>query len=391
MSEMISPFFFELPTKIEYGPGCISTLPGHLIKRGAKRPIIVTGKSSAKTGALGRITSMLDEAGIQWVVYDGVEPNPKDVNVRDGAAVARDFGADSIVALGGGSPIDCAKAIGVLMAHNSDDIKKYEGKTAATEPLPLLIAIPTTAGTGSELTFSSVITDSTNKYKMTVKSPYTAAVLAICDPEMTLTVPPSVTAATGVDALTHAIEAYIANCHEPISDAVALHAIRLISGNLRAAFNKGDDLVARSNMLMGSMLAGIAFSHSDVASVHCVAESLGGLYDLPHGMCNAIFLPYVMEYSSQSCVERFADIAEAMGLKFESPAEGARAAVEAVKQLCKDVKLPAFKELGVDKGDFEKIAEMSVKNISTESNPRPMDKQDYLNVLNAAYDEVFVQ
>ena len=388
---IISPFFFELPTKIEYGAGCISTLPGHLIKRGAKRPIIVTGKSSAKTGTLQKVTGLLDEAGIAWTVFDGVEPNPKDLNVRDGAALARSFGADSIVALGGGSPIDCAKAIGVLMAHDSDDIKKYEGKTAATEPLPTLIAIPTTSGTGSELTFSSVITDSKNKYKMTVKSPYTAAVLAICDPELTLTVPPSVTAATGVDALTHAIEAYTANCHEPISDAVALHAIRLISANLRAAFNNGADLEARSNMLMGSMLAGIAFSHSDVASVHCVAESLGGLYDLPHGMCNAIFLPYVMEYSSDYCLERYADIAAAMGIGYSSAAEGARAAVEAVKQLCRDVKLPAFKELVVDKADFDMIAEMSVKNISTESNPRPLDKQDYLNVLNAAYDEVFVK
>ncbi|MBQ3031615.1 MAG: iron-containing alcohol dehydrogenase, partial [Anaerotignum sp.] len=136
---------------------------------------------------------------------------------------------------------------------------------------------------------------------------------------------------------------------------------------------------------------GIAFSHSDVASVHCVAESLGGLYDLPHGTCNAIFLPYVMEYSSAYCLERYADIAKAMGLKFETVQEGARAAVEEVKQLCKDVKLPAFKELGVDKADFEKIAEMSAVNISTESNPRPMSKEDYMNVLNAAYDEVFRQ
>lgn len=391
MADILSPFFFELPTKIEYGPGCISTLPGHLLKRGAKRPIIVTGKSSARTGTLGRVTAMLDEAGIAWTVFDGAEANHKDVNVRDGAALARSFGADSIVALGGGSPIDCAKAIGVLLAHDSDDIKKYEGKTAATEPLPLLIAVPTTSGTGSELTFSSVITDSVNKYKMTVKSPYTAAVLAICDPELTLSVPASVTAATGVDALTHAIEAYTANCHEPISDAVALHAIRLISANLRTACENGGDIVARSNMLMGSMLAGIAFSHSDVASVHCVAESLGGLYDLPHGVCNAIFLPYVMEYSSDSGLERYADIAGAMGIRYETVQEGARAAVEAVKQLCRDVKLPAFRELGVDKADFEKIAEMSVKNISTESNPRPMDKQDYLKVLNAAYDEVFVK
>ncbi|MBQ1281619.1 MAG: iron-containing alcohol dehydrogenase [Oscillospiraceae bacterium] len=391
MSAITAPFFFELPTKIEYGPGCLKTLPAHLKKLGGTRPIVVTDKGIVKAGLLEKVTALLAAAEIPCTVYDGVEANPKDLNVRDGAAIAREFGADCLIALGGGSPIDCAKSIGVLLAHNADDIKKYEGKTAATEPLPLFITIPTTAGTGSELTFSSVITDTKSKYKMTVKSPYTAAALAICDPELTLSVPPMVTAATGVDALTHAIEAYTANCSEPISDAVALHAIRLISSSLRDAFQNGSDIEARSKMLMGSMLAGIAFSHSDVASVHCVAESLGGLYDLPHGMCNAIFLPYVMEYSSPNCLERYADIAAAMGIRCDNVRDGARAAVEAVKQLCRDVKLPAFKELGVDKADFEKIAEMSQRNISTESNPRPMDKQDYLNVLNAAYDEVYRQ
>ena len=391
MSSITTPFFFELPTKIEYGPGCLKTLPAHLAKLGGSRPIIITDKGIVGAGLLKKVTDLLEGAGISYVVYDGTEPNPKDTNVGDGAAMARDFGADCLIALGGGSSIDCAKSVGVLMAHNADDIKKYEGKTAATEPLPLFITIPTTSGTGSELTFSSVITDTKSKYKMTVKSPYTAAALAICDPELTLSVPASVTASTGVDALTHAIEAYTATCNEPISDAVALHAVRLISDSLRDAFNNGSDLEARSKMLMGSMLAGIAFSHSDVASVHCVAESLGGLYDLPHGTCNAIFLPYVMEYSSACCMERYADIAKAMGLQFETVQEGARAAVEEVKQLCKDVNLPAFKELGVDKADFEKIAEMSARNISTESNPRPMSKEDYMNVLHAAYDEVFRQ
>ena len=391
MSSITTPFFFELPTKIEYGPGCLKALPAHLTKLGGKKPIIITDKGIVGAGLLKKVTDLLDAGGFSYIVYDGTEPNPKDTNVRDGAAMAREFGADCLIALGGGSSIDCAKSVGVLMAHNADDIKKYEGKTAATEPLPLFITIPTTSGTGSELTFSSVITDTKSKYKMTVKSPYTAAALAICDPELTLSVPASVTASTGVDALTHAIEAYTATCNEPISDAVALHAVRLIFDSLRDAFNNGSDLEARSKMLMGSMLAGIAFSHSDVASVHCVAESLGGLYDLPHGTCNAIFLPYVMEYSSAYCPERYADIAKAMGLKFETVQEGARAAVEAVKQLCKDVKLPAFRELGVDVADFDKIAEMSAVNISTESNPRPMSKEDYMNVLNAAYDEVFRQ
>ena len=302
MSSITTPFFFELPTKIEYGPGCLKTLPAHLTKLGGKKPIIITDKGIVGAGLLKKVTALLDASGFSYIVYDGTEPNPKDTNVRDGAAMAREFGADCLIALGGGSSIDCAKSVGVLMAHNADDIKKYEGKTAATEPLPLFITIPTTSGTGSELTFSSVITDTKSKYKMTVKSPYTAAALAICDPELTLSVPASVTASTGVDALTHAIEAYTATCNEPISDAVALHAVRLIFDSLRDAFNNGSDLEARSKMLMGSMLAGIAFSHSDVASVHCVAESLGGLYDLPHGTCNAIFLPYVMEYSSLSSI-----------------------------------------------------------------------------------------
>ena len=217
---------------------------------------------------------------------------------------------------------------------------------------------------------------------MTIKSPYTAAKVAICDPLLTLSVPAHVTAATGVDALTHAIEAYTANCSEPVSDAVALYAIELIYENLVEAVNNGSNLEARSAMLMGSMLAG----HSDVASVHCVAESLGGVYDLPHGVCNAIFLPYVMEYNMTYCEEKYARVARAMGLSFQSPQEGAKLAVEAVKKLCKDVKLPPFRSLNVNTEEFDRIAEMSVKNISTESNPRPMTKEDYLVVLKNAYE-----
>jgi len=218
-----------------------------------------------------------------------------------------------------------------------------------------------------------------------VKSPFTAAKVAICDPELTLSVPPMVTASTGVDALTHAIEAYTANCSEPVSDAVALYAIELIYGNLVQAVKNGSDLSVRSGMLMGSMLAGIAFSHSDVASVHCVAESLGSVYDLPHGMCNAIFLPYVMDYNMDYCQEKYARVARAMGLTFQTVEEGAKAAVEAVKQLCRDVGLPSFRTLSVSEESFDQIAEMSARNISTDSNPRPMSKDDYMAVLKNAY------
>lgn len=385
MNNFALPFSFTLPTKIVYGPKCIPSLIDELKLNNGNKPIIITDKGVKNAGILDKITSLLEQNNIYYIVYDGVEPNPKDANVEEGAKLAREFDADSIIAIGGGSPIDCAKSVGVLMAHNDDKIKKYEGKTAATKPLPLLITIPTTSGTGSELTFSSVITDTENNYKMTVKSQYTAAKVAICDPELTLSLPAHITASTGMDALTHAIEAYTATCAEPISDALALYATELIYNNLVTAVTDGSNLEARSAMLLGSMLAGIAFSHSDVASVHCIAESLGGVYDLPHGVCNAIFLPHVMEYNMEYSVERYARIAKAMGLNFNSGPEGAEKAVEAVKKLAVDVKLPLFSSLSVNTDDFDKIAEMSVKNISTESNPRPMTKEDYLKVINKAY------
>jgi len=385
MNNFTLPFSFTLPTKIVYGPKCIPSLIDELKLNNGSKPIIITDKGVKNAGILDKITSLLEQNNIYYIVYDGVEPNPKDVNVEEGAKLAREFDADSIIAIGGGSPIDCAKSVGVLMAQNDKKIKKYEGKTAATKPLPLLITIPTTSGTGSELTFSSVITDTESNYKMTVKSQYTAAKVAICDPELTLSLPAHITASTGMDALTHAIEAYTATCAEPISDALALYATELIYNNLLTAVTDGSNLEARSAMLLGSMLAGIAFSHSDVASVHCIAESLGGVYDLPHGVCNAIFLPHVMEYNMEYSVERYARIAKVMGLNFNSEPEGAEKAVEAVKKLAVDVNLPLFSSLSVNTDDFDKIAEMSVKNISTESNPRPMTKEDYLKVINKAY------
>lgn len=382
LNDLMTPFEFTLPTKILFGQGCVARLPEQLSLLGGKRPLVVTDRGVAQAGLLDRITGLL--SGFDYAVYDGVEANPKDANVEEGARIARAHKADSLIALGGGSPIDCAKSIGVLLAHKADKIKAFEGKTAATLPQPPFITIPTTAGTGSELTFSSVITDTENHYKMTVKSPFTAAAAAICDPELTLSVPPAVTAATGVDALTHAIEAYTATCAEPIGDACALYAVELIYKNLVRAVEHGEDIEARSAMLMGSMLAGIAFSHSDVASVHCVAESLGGVYDLPHGVCNAVFLPYVMEYNAPYCPERYARVAAAMGFSFSGSQQGCEFAVRAVKRLALDVKLPAFASL-VEDVDFERIADMSMQNISTASNPRPMAREDYLAVLKKAY------
>jgi alcohol dehydrogenase len=269
----------------------------------------------------------------------------------------------------------------VLIANDSDRIKDFEGKTAAAKPIPPLLCVPTTSGTGSELTFSAVITDTENRYKMTIKNRFTAARAAICDPELTLSAPPALTASTGMDALTHAIEAFTATCAEPLADAAALYAVELIYNSLIPAFRNGNNLEARSKMLMGSMLGGIAFSHADVASVHCIAEALGGRYDLPHGTCNSIILPYMMEYNMDYAVEGYARIARAMGLSPDSGKAGAQRAVEAVRRLAGEVELPLFSSLRIDPADFPAIAGASARNISNSSNPRPMGEEDYLALL----------
>ena len=382
----MNPFEFTLPTKIIFGPGCVKQLAKEIEAIGGKKPLIITDPGIRGAGIDRIVTDLLEEAGVEYGLFDGVEANPKDVNAEAAACEARACGADFLIAVGGGSPIDCAKAVGVLLAHDAEFIKPYEGKTAATLPNPPLITIPTTSGTGSEITFSSVITDTKNKYKMTVKSPYTAATTALCDPELTISVPPAVTAATGVDALTHSIEGFTATCSEPIGDAAALYSIELIAGNLVKAYKDGSDLEARSNMLMASMLGGISFSHSDVASVHCIAEALGSMYDLPHGTCNAIFLPYVMEYNMDYCVDRYARVAGALGLTYDSDEDGAAKAVAYVKQLTKDVELPTFASLDPDPADFPALADMAYKNGSNDSNPRPMTAADYEALLKIVYE-----
>ena len=384
MTNITEEFSFELPTRIEYGVGVASKLGEEVRLLKAQKVSLITDPGIIKAGLLDKITSILKEEKLLYNVFDGVDPNPKDRNVERGAQVVRSFEADAMVAVGGGSVIDCAKAIGVLVSHDGKRIKDFEGKTAVKKPILPFIAVPTTAGTGSEVTFSAVITDTENNYKMTVRSPFMAAKVALLDPKLTVTVPPHITASTGMDALTHAIEAYTVKVSEPISDALALYAIELITNNLVNAVKNGENINARACMLVGSLLAGMAFSHSDVGSVHCMAEALGGVYDAPHGVCNAVLLPYVMEYNAEFCLERYARIAQAMGEIFDTMEEGAMKAVERVKKLSVDVGLPSFKSLRVKEEDLEKLADMAAKNISTKSNPREMTKDDYLTLFKRA-------
>jgi alcohol dehydrogenase len=404
---LFAPFSFVLPTRIEFGSGISERLPDVLRESGLRRPLVVTDPGYLTTSGFERIRACLDEAGIGYEIFSDIEPNPKDRNVSAGAEAVLSMKADCLVAIGGGSPMDCAKACSAVAAGAVlENAKDAAGRTSSNvlrfpahyrdpqnipgSPLPL-ITIPTTAGTGSEVTFSAVITDTVESYKYTIKSPRIAPMIALVDPVLTHSMPPSLTAATGMDALTHAVEAYTALAAEPIADACALAAVTHIARHLRRAVSDGTDSDAREGMMMGSLLAGLAFSHSDVAAVHCIAEALGGMYDLPHGLCNAIFLHPVMKFNLEYCTERYADIgrvwrqgAPGMGTDTISSSETydlAEQAVATVKQLAREVGLPSFSDLKVPKSDYPAIARKSAANGSNPDNPRLMSEEEYLEIL----------
>jgi len=377
---LVKSFRFELPTKIEYGIGAVRKLAEALEELKATKVLIITDKGIEACGLLAGITNQLGQDRLNFEIFCRVEPNPKDYNVGEGAQLARRLQADCLVAVGGGSPIDCAKAIAVLATHGGEP-RDYEDQNKITGEILPLIAIPTTAGTGSEVTFSSVITDSRRKFKFSIHHTKIAPRIALLDPELTATMPPALTAATGMDALTHAVEGYTALGSEPLADAAALHAIELISTHLKTAVFDGRNMEARAGMLLGSLLAGISFSHSDVAAVHCLAEALGGKYDTAHGVCNAVVLPSMMEFNLAHCTDKYARIAAAMGIVFDTPQDGARRAVETVKKMAREVRLPDFASLGVKTEDMEELAYNASINGSNGSNPRPMTKDDYLTLI----------
>lgn len=386
---MINNFDFILPTKIRYGIGIVKVLGEELKLLKAKKIMIITDKGLVQAGIVNKITDLIQAEGLSYIIYDEIEANPKDYNVELAAEKARRESIDTIVAFGGGSPIDAAKAVSVLIKQGGK-VRDYQGKGKITDDCIPLITIPTTAGTGSEVTFSSVITDTTAKFKFTIKSPAIAAKVAIIDPEFTLTVPPLVTAATGIDALTHGIEGYTANCTEPIAEAVGLYAIEYIANNIAAAVKNGENIEARDKMMMGSLLAGLSFSHADVASVHCMAEALGSMYDAPHGMCNAILLPFVMEYNLPSSEVKYARVARAMGIEEKDDHIAAMEGIAHIKRLSKEIGLPGIKSLQVKREDFMLLADMSVENGSNASNPRPITKDAYVMLFNKAFDDDLV-
>ncbi|MCL6444663.1 MAG: iron-containing alcohol dehydrogenase [Alicyclobacillus sp.] len=378
-------FKFTLPTKVDFGSGSISRIKEYLDEFRVTNVFLVTDRGLHDVGLLEPIYRLMDKHHVNYIVFDEVKPNPRDVDCDRAAKVARDFGSDGILAVGGGSVMDTAKGVAVLLTHGGS-INDWEGANTLHHEVTPLVCVPTTAGTGSEVTFFSVITDTTRKYKMSIYDPRLAPRVAILDPELTLRLPPLITASTGMDALTHAIEAYTCRLASPITDALALHAIAIIRDNLVSAVKQGD-LNSRTQMLSASLLAGMAFGNSDVASVHCLAESLGGLYDTPHGIANSVFLPHVFRYNVVADIRRHADVAYALGADRNLSMEAAcEVAVTKLFELTRTVGIPRFRDLpNVNPKDFPLLAEAAKRNISDPSNARDTTIDDYLDILYAAY------
>uniref|UniRef100_UPI0035B54BDA iron-containing alcohol dehydrogenase n=1 Tax=Peribacillus tepidiphilus TaxID=2652445 RepID=UPI0035B54BDA len=313
--------------------------------------------------------------------------NPRDTECLAGAKIFNENKVDAVVAIGGGSAMDTGKAIALLGPNGGTPTDYVEGRRAYTNIAPI-ICVPTTAGTGSEVTRSSVITEEATHRKITLKHASLRPLLAVLDPELTLTVPPIVTAATGVDALVHAIEGYTCRVTNPISQALGAIAMETIVSALPIAYRDGQNQKARYDMLEGSLLAGLCFGSADVAAVHCLAEALGGLYDTPHGVANAVFLPHVLRFNAVVNRSMHADLARYM--KFAKDSDTDQAAVEklivGIEAFTKDLEIPNLKDLpGVREEDFPKIIELAVQNGSTPSNVRPITATDYLQILERAY------
>ncbi|MDK2563528.1 iron-containing alcohol dehydrogenase [Romboutsia sedimentorum] len=380
---------YLVPSVNFMGPGCLKVVGERAKMLGGKKVLIVTDKflKNQENGAVEQTVKYLEEAGLEIAIYDGTEPNPKDTNVAEGLKVFKEENCDMIVTVGGGSPHDCGKGIGIAATHEGD-LYNYAGIETLTNALPPILAVNTTAGTASEVTRHCVITNTKTKVKYVIVSWRNLPLVSFNDPELMVGKPAGLTAATGMDALTHAVEAYVSKDANPVTDASAIQSIKLIANNLRQAVAMGDNIEARTNMSYASLLAGMAFNNGNLGYVHAMAHQLGGLYDMPHGVANAMLLPHVCKYNVISNPQKFADIAEFMGEKIDglSVHEAAQKAIDAMFRLSKDIGIPtSLKEKGIKEEDFEYMAEMALKDGNAFSNPRKGNEKDIVNIFKSAY------
>jgi alcohol dehydrogenase len=373
---------FYLPTRIIFERGAITQAPD-IIRDDfhAQKVFVITDKGVEEAGITKVVTSLIPEAE----VFDAVEQNPKHLTVNNAGEVVRRLSPDIVVGIGGGSVLDAAKAI-ALLATNPGNIEDYEGKEQYKfPPLPVL-AVPTTCGTGSEVTWVAVVTHTERRFKMSIKGPHMFPAAALVDPDLLATLPPRLVASTGMDALVHAVEAYTVKPRTILTNVLAQRAISLIFASLERAFlDIQGDTEARENIMLGSLVAGMAFGNSDVGAVHCISESVGALFDTPHGVANAMFLPWVMEFNLPVSAGRYAEIARLIGISEQDDIQAAHRLIQTIRDLSRKLGIPSLKLIGVPRDRFHEIAEKSFQNNSNPSNPREATAEDYRNILEAAY------
>ena len=374
-------FTYHTPTRVVFGPGTSDRIGELLHEGGFQCALLVSDKGVDRAGIVDRIRKRLRHAGLDPAVYCGVVENPTAENVGEGCAVFGESLCDVVVAVGGGSPMDAAKAIVVLAAHGGK-IADYElGKKPILKAGPPVFAVPTTAGTGSEVTFGAVITDEKTHRKFDVKSRLMAPALALVDPDLTVTLPPSVTAATGMDALCHAVEAYVTKAANPLTDALALQAVELIGQHLKRAFTEGSCMEARTGMMLASTMAGAAFANSGLGAVHGISAPLGARYGMAHGVANAIMLPHVMAFNREACSERYGRIALALGCGKDD----GEAAVTWVRDVSAFLRIPRLSSFGVKPDALASLASEAVGPYSNcAENPRMVGAKEAESILSDA-------
>lgn len=374
----------EVPTRMVHGPGAVTRLGELCRELGIRRPLLVTDKGVLAAGLVEPALALLDDA----VLFDGVRPNPDIELVGEGSAAYREQGCDGLVALGGGSSIDATKAIGVEVVHGRSILDYEYGHEPISKRLPPLVAVPTTAGTGSEVTLWAVITDHERQIKFNVGgTPLIGAHAAVIDPELMLGLPPAVTAATGLDALSHGVECYTCDYHQPFNDAVALHAIELVGSWLRAAVEDGSNVEARTHMAHAATLGGMSYGTESAGAAHAMSQSAGGVHDCPHGALTARVLGPVCEFNVPAAPERYARIALALGVDTAGMDvdQAAYAGVEALEQLVDDVGIPTMVELGFAEDEIPMLAQIAYDDPQTLGNPRVLSVSDYEGIYRKAF------
>ncbi|MGU8570953.1 L-threonine dehydrogenase [Clostridium perfringens] len=377
---------FFMPAISLMGADCLKDAGDQVGELGFKKALIVTDKVLGQIGIVKKVTDVLDNKNIEYAIYDETKPNPTVKNVNDGLALLKEKECDFVISLGGGSAHDCAKGI-ALLATNGGEIKDYEGVDKSKKPQLPMVGINTTAGTGSEMTLFAIITDEERHIKMALVDKYLTPIIAVNDPMLMLAMPKSLTAATGMDALTHAIEAYVSTSATPITDACAEKAIELISNYLVNAVENGQDVEARDMMAYAEYLAGMAFNNASLGYVHAMAHQLGGFYNLPHGVCNAILLPHVQEYNKATSASRLAKIAKIMGGNIEglTDEQGADLCIDMIKSLSQTIGIPeGLGVLGVKESDFETLATNALNDACSLTNPRKGNLEEVIAIFKKA-------